>query len=553
MPTDVTSLLKRWSRLKAEHQQWESLWQEVGDFIHPRRSNFSRQRNQGQKQTEFLFDSTALDAHDRLAATLNGTLTSRATEWFSLKMRDEQFADNGEVKQWLEDCTKRMFHAINQSNFAQEAHELYLDETAFGTGGLFVEERNPNKPAFGGFVFTAIDLATFSIEEDPEGRVNAVFRTFKMTATNIVTKWGDGKVGEKVQAAFDNGKGDTEFEILHAVYPRLAGAKANPQAGTPKTKLPWASCYVCVSDKYILAEGGFHEFPFMVPRWSKSTGEKYGRGPGHLALPDVKTLNKAKEIGLKTWAKALDMPTKSMDDGVVMPIRNVPGGNTVVRNMEFLQPLYPPGTFRDAIGGDQIKVADLQASIKRIFYADLTELPDKNYMTAFEVGKQYELLQRKLGPTMGRQESEFLAPLIDRLFAIMLRHGALPQAPAVLTQSDGAIDVQYEGPLAKSQRLGEVEGMERLTQTLATAAQLDPSVLDVVDFDEVIRIEADILGVPEGIIRDPDAVAKLRQQKQQQLQDQQVKNDLAMAAESAGKAAPALKLMQPGGATGAAA
>lgn len=550
MPLDPQQLLKRYARMVEEHRLWEGLWQQIADYILPRRGQFSTTRTQGSKQTTEIYDSTALDAHDRLASTLNGTLTSRAAKWFSLKMRDEQFNENVEVKTWLEDCAKRMFRAFNQSNFAQEVSEVYSDETGFGTSGLFLEERNPTKTNFNGFVFRALALSDICIDEDPEGRVNTVFRKFDMSANAAIEKWGIKNLGEKVTKAFNDGKGDQVFGFVHAVLPRMVGTSKDPVIGTPATKLPWASGYLGVADKNLITEGGFHEFPIMVPRWAKTPGEKYGRGPGHLALPDVKTLNKVKELGLKTWAKTLDMPTMSSSDGVIGPIRNHPGGNTVVYDTEHsLKPLFPPGTFREAIGNDQLKSQDLQASIRRYFYADQMELPVGPAMTAFEVAKRFELLQRLLGPTMGRQESELLNPLINRAFGIMFRHNALPPAPAILQQQGADIDVDYEGPLAKSQRLAEVEGIERLQAMVVSIAQVDPSVIDNINYDQAIHLAADVLGVPAKLLNSPDDVQKLRDDRaKQQAQQQQIAN-VGAVAQAAGKAAPALKLL-PGGAGG---
>lgn len=545
MSVNIAQVLKKYERMKAAHQLWEPLWQDLADYIFPRRAQFTTSPTPGRKRTEKLFDSTALDAHDRLASTLNGTLTSRSTEWFSLKMRNEQFNESADVKIWLEDCGKRMFNAFNQSNFAQEIHEVYLDETAFGTGGLFLEERNPESRDFAGFVFRAMPLHDICIDEDQEGRVNTVYRAFTMTAGAAVSLWGIQNVGDKINKAIDSQKPDTVFNFLHVIEPRLLGVVKNPTFSTPKTKLPWVCAYVCLDDKTMdtpIYESGYNEFPAMVPRWSKSAGEKYGRGPGHLALPDVKTLNRATELGLKTWAKVLGMPTKSRDDGVVGPIRNTEAGNTIVRNMDDIQPLFPPGTFSEALRNDRIKSSDLQASIRRIFYADQMSLPEKSYMTAFEVAKQFELMERLLGPTMGRQETELLNPLVDRAFGIMLRHSAFSAPPPILQQAGAQLDVQYEGPLARSQRLSEVEGIERLQQMTMVIAQVDPSVIDNIDYDKAIHISAEILGVSSKILRDPDEVQKMREQRaQQQAQMQQLANASTMA-QAAGKAAPALKV-----------
>lgn len=546
MAINVERLMKRWDRLVTEHQMWCDMWQQLADYIHPRRSQFFVVRSQGARQTEKLFDSTAIDANDRLANTMNGTLTSRSIKWFGLKVRDESLNENQAVQEWLEESSKRMFRAFNQSNFASEVHENYLDMGAFGTSGLFVEERQPDSKDFKGFVFRALPLHDFQIEEDHEGRVNAVYRRFKMSAAAMVEQWTLAKMGEKVTKAYKEEKSDTIFTVLHAIYPRMDGTETSTVAGTPSTKLPWVSAYLCVEDKHLITEGGFHEFPCMVPRWAKTAGEKYGRGPGHIALPDIKTLNKVTELGLKTWAKNLDMPTKSKRDAIIGPVRNLPGGNTVVDgNLEDIQPLFPPGSFRESIGNDQIKSEALKESIKRIFYADQLNLPTGVPMTATEVLKRFELLQRTLGPTMGRIESEFLNPLIERTFNIMFRRGAFTTPPQEL--SGQSLDVEYEGPLSKSQRLSEVEAAERWVTFVANGSQLWPEMADNVDYDKAAQISADVLGVPAELLRDPKDVQKLRAQKQQALQQQQAKQDLLTLAQGAGKAAPALKLLTGGG------
>src|SRR3990170_4173476 len=207
-----------------------------------------------------------------------------------------------------------------------------------------------------------------------------------------------------------------------------------------------------------MAEGGYQEFPAMVPRWDKSPGEKYGRGVGHTALPDVKTLNKEKELALKTWTKTLDMPMVAEEESLGGPLRTMPAGLTIVRNIEKRpQPLYPAGMLGEGARVDLMKDQELIASIRDAFYADL-ELPEGPIMTATEVLKRIEMVQRKLGPVVGRMKSEFLRPLIDRTFGIMYRRGALPEPPAVLLESGAEIDIEYQGPLENSQRLAAVEG-----------------------------------------------------------------------------------------------
>ena len=49
----------------------------------------------------------------------------------------------------------------------------------------------------------------------------------------------------------------------------------------------------------IVSVGTFETNPYIIFRWSLSSGELYGRGPVMRALPDIKTANKVVELVLK--------------------------------------------------------------------------------------------------------------------------------------------------------------------------------------------------------------------------------------------------------------
>ena len=59
--------------------------------------------------------------------------------------------------------------------------------------------------------------------------------------------------------------------------------------------------------------------PFITGRYSKTSGEIRGRGPAVQVLPDVKTLNKAKEFALTKAAIDLSGMWTATDDGVTNP------------------------------------------------------------------------------------------------------------------------------------------------------------------------------------------------------------------------------------------
>ena len=520
---------KRLDKLEADRGTWESHWQEILDYVMPRKAEITFLRSRGEKRTEVLFDSTAITANNLLAASLQGTLTSPSLPWFSLKLRDDDANKVRDVQIWLEDTARRMYAVFNESNFNTEVHEMYLDLCSVGTSAIFVEEANEGFLQ-GGLHFNTLHIAEYFIQENSTGRVDTLYRKYKMTARQAVQEFGEDNVGTKIKEAV-KAKPDTRFNFIHAVeptqdYERSVGMKS-------KTKLPFHSCHVCFEDKMVVRVGGYNEFPYLVPRWSKATGEIFGRSPSYNALPDIKTLNKAVEIGLKAWAKAIDPPLLVTDDGVIGRVRMTPGGITVVRSDTAIKPLQIGSNWQIT----DLKENQLRTAIRQAYYSDQLQLQEGPQMTATEVQVRYELMQRLLGPTLGRFQTEFLNPLIERVFGIMLRSNALTPRPSEMEGMD--MDIEYVGPLARSQRMEEAIAVERLYQLAMQVVQVDPTIMDVIDHEQAIRIRATLLGVPKTVLRGEDEVAEIREQRaaaQQQAQEQAMAQQQADTALSQGKA-----------------
>ena len=501
---------KRCSKMESQRQTWENHWQEILDYVMPRKAEVSFQRSKGEKRTEVLFDSTAVTACTLLAASLQGTLTSPSLPWFSLKLRDQDLNQERDIQVWLEDTASRMYDVFNESNFNTEVHELYLDLVSIGTGALFVEE---SRKGFNeeGVHFNALHIKEYFIAENINGKVDTLYRKYKLTARQAVQEFGEDNVGEKVLEAAKE-KPDKIFNFIHAVEPTEDYERAT---GKSATKLPFHSCHVCMEDKMKVRVGGYNEFPYLVPRWSKATGEIFGRSPSYNALPDIKTVNKAVEIGLKAWAKAIDPPLLVQDDGVIGRVRMTPGGITVVRNDGAIKPLQIGSNWQIT----DMKENQLRTAIRQAYYSDQLQLQEGPQMTATEVQVRYELMQRLLGPTLGRFQSEFLNPLIERIFGIMLRNDALLERPEMLTEAE--IDIEYVGPLARSQRMEEVTAIDRLYELVFGVAQADPSIMDLINHDVAMRARATLLGVPKTILRGQDEVDAIREQRAEQQQMQQ--------------------------------
>ena len=519
---------KRCSSLESSRQTWEDHWQDILDYVMPRKADVTFVRSKGEKRTEVLFDSTGITANNLLAASLHGTLTSPSLPWFTLKLRDEELMNERDVQLWLEDSGRRMYDTFNETNFNTEVHELYLDLCSIGTGALFVEEANEGFEK-GAIHFNTLHIAEYFIQENVNGKVDTLYRKYKLTARQAIEEFGEENVGEKIIEASKN-KPDKQFNFIHAVEPTIDYERATGKAGT---KLPYHSCHCCVEDKMIVRTGGYNEFPYLVPRWSKATGEIFGRSPSYNALPDIKTLNKAVEIGLKAWAKAIDPPLLVQDDGVIGRVRMTPAGITVVRSDGAIKPLQIGSNWQIT----DMKENQLRTAIRQAYYSDQLQLQEGPQMTATEVQVRYELMQRLLGPTLGRFQSEFLNPLIERVFGIMVRANAFMPTPEII--GNRKMDIEYVGPLARSQRMEESIAIERLYQLAMNVGQIDPAIMDNINHDEAIRMRAKLLGVPKTVLRGLDEVMEMREakaQQQAQMMQQQMAQQQAQTALTQGQA-----------------
>ena len=510
---------KRLNTMQSGRGTWEDHWQEILDYVMPRKADIVTKRTKGEKRAEVLFDSTAITASNLLSASLQGTLTSPSMQWFYLKLREKELNEIRDVQLWLEDSAKRMYDVFNESNFNTEVHEMYLDMVTMGTASLFVEEGRGGFDE-AGVHFNTLHISEYYIQENTSGYVDTVYRKYKLTARQAVQEFGEENLGEKVlQAAKD--KPDKNFNFIHAVEPLEDYERS---MGKGATKLPFHSCHVCEEDKMVVRGGGYNEFPYLVPRWSKATGEIYGRSPSYNALADIKTLNKSVEIGLKAWSKAIDPPLLVQDDGVIGRVRMTPGGITVVRNDAAVKPFQSGANVQLT----DMKEEQLRSAIRQAYYSDQLQLQEGPQMTATEVQVRYELMQRLLGPTLGRFQSEFLNPLIERVFGIMNRAGALLEAPP---EVQGAkLDIEYVGPLARSQKMEEAIAVERLYQLVMQIAPADPSLMDIIDNDEAIRARAELLGVPKSVLRGREEVQEMREARMQQ---QAMQEQMAMQQQQA--------------------
>jgi hypothetical protein len=496
-------LERRFEELSQVKGTWNASWQNVVDYVLPKRQAFTGPRSDGQTVTDKIFDSTAPWALDQLAAGLHSYLTSPTQRWFRLRLTDyaeEEMEEDEEIERWLEIVTNTMYGIFNsqKTNFAPQAHELYQDLGGFGTGVFYVEEDYAQAPVR----FSTFHLAECVFEENAYGVVDTLYRKFKMSHRQAYQRFGDRLPSKYIELA--EKKPADKAEILHVVKPR---EEWDPRGMSAKN-MPFASWWVLCEAKLVVQESGFREFPFMVPRWSKLTGETYGRGPAMLAMPDIKMVNAMAKTVLVAAQKVVDPPLMLPDEGFLLPIRTSPGGlNFYNSTLGPDQRIFPLETKGRVDIGQQL-IDSRRQHITRSFYLDWMQLNEGPQMTATEVVQRTEERMRLMAPAISRLQSEFLDPLIERVYAICLRKQLFPPAPQSIQGQD--LRVEYVSPVAKAQRMTQVVGFQRLLESLGQIAQAKPEVFDRIDADGTVDFLADAYDVSYQTLTPMEQVKQIR-------------------------------------------
>lgn len=530
-------IIRRIERLKGKRGVWEQHWQDVLDYTMPSKASIVSTDTPGIKKGILLFDSTQVNSAEFLAGALHGLLTNPNQQWFDLTTGIPRLDNKPNVRSYLQWLTTSMHRVLNNSNFQTEVHEIYLDLVSIGTAILTTEEDEENVIRFG-----TKTIKECFIRENSRGMVDEMYRVYTWRASQIINEFakdvsGDDKagiikiVGKRVYKAYIEDS-EEEFEIQHAVY---------PESAAKQKKMKFMSQYVLRIDKIELRRKGFRLFPYIVPRWTKSSGEEYGRSPAMRSLADARTLNQMRKTTIIGAQKTVDPSIQVPDEGFVVPFRTAPGSINYYRagSNDRAEPI-----FNDArIDFGFQTVADMRQSIKEAFFVDKLSLLKSDRMTTVEVNQRVEEQVRLLSPMVGRQHFEFLRPLVVRLLDIMVRRdidgdlmGNMPQE-----LQDIKLDVQYTSTIAIAQRVSQGQNMIRAVEASAALLELSPQSLDIINVDRAIKENWRIYGAPFNVLSTEEEVEAIREGRQQAQQAALQQEQQAQQAEQLQKVGPLLK------------
>ena len=540
MPTSVQENIEVFDRMVPDRSTIDNKWQEIRDTMQPDDASFVGVDSAGTTNRSGNLDSTAENAGEITASAFHNSLSNPSTRWFEIAGIVGQEDVTDDERLWFMEATSDLLSMFEDgnSNFSASQQIKYRNTIFYGQGATFIEE----KFGVGGF-FHSIPLREIYVNEGSNGQINEVWRPFELTAAQAVDKFNkDGDTpGAKVEAsAADAKKRQDIFKFLHITRPRLS----IPNGIGPRAML-FESIYINVTEKSLVRESGFPEWPWSIPRLRKRAGEKYGRGRGHAVLPDVKMSFRIAGATIESLEKNVDPSLQLPDDGVMGTPSLARGGLTYVRSDLFrhgdpIRKIHAGG--ETSMGIDY--TIRLDKKIEDGFWNNLLSISDDPRMSATQVVTLDEKSQNILGPVIGSFEVSDLDPMVSRMLGIGIRSGRVRPPPESL--SEKSLKILYTSPLARRRRSGEVAAIGRSFELVSSMAAIEPKVWDNFDFDETARIIASVEGLPPGVLKPIAEVLKKRKVDAAAAAQSQALEDTAVAAKAAGAAAPALKVIEGG-------
>lgn len=557
MAINGDQIIKQYDALKNARTGRDTIIDVLAPYTDPSRGSSKSNPTEGQAWMTEVYDSQGLFAHDLSAHYIQGQSTSPGKKWFRLKDRNAGLNEEDEVREWTEEVADRMSSEIDRSNFYEHEFQVIKDWYGMGCGSGLVEERKfedyAPQDGYRGLNLGFDMAGRFVTGWDTWGKPHMHGIERMWTAAAAVERFGKDHVGEKVLKAYNENKHDQQFKFVHFISPRKGGEYGEIK----KEKTKFKGCWVEYESKYVNEESGYEKIPVLVPRQNGLFGEPYGRGRGDIALNDLVTLSTGKRMSFEDWALKI-RPVTMVRSQVLFGQQNLVPGSFLQANWTLGRPLSD--AFFQYNGGGSPEIANIneeqlrQAIHKCYLIEQLQQLlsaEGSHQQTAYERAQMERHILRLIASIYSSFMNQFLEPFIDLLFDQMYAAGEFSPPPDIMLEAGGKIDVVFDSPLATTQVIDELQAMDEFSMRIMTHAQAEmastgkPSeVLDLVDWDDFWGEYARKLKVPSGPMRSGRDIAVLRQSRAEQEQKQIVNQELAGGAESLGKVAPFLKVMQ---------
>lgn len=542
-------VMNRLASLSTDRLSIETTWEQVAVVGAPEASDFRHnymvtqtnasvigKKSPSAESSKKRYDSTAVNAVDRLASGIVGLVIPDNERWHNLGYEGFKYRVSHQEQVHLDSVRDFLFETRYDadSGFVAATQTAMRRMCAFGTGLFMVEEGADSRALIN---YRYMPVQESYIADDALGRIDTILRPYRLTHRQAVQRFGSRVSPNVMKLAEDPKRMDESRMYVHQISPR--GDFGRPMDSLI-TETAYGSIHIDSVDRIVVKDSGFHEFPIFDFRWLPEPGSPYPDSPLMKCLAEVQSLQVQARNELLASDQAVNPPLLVANAGLVNRPSNRPGAMT-------LGGIGPNGQrlVEELFRGQRLDFATvvLQAKreqVKESMYINLFALLVQNpRMSATEAlirqGEKGELL----GPA-GTRLQETLSRLIEREHNIMVRRGlyepgSLYVPPRRSAANNGARPKPaFNNPLSKLRKSREVEGTLRVLEVMAPLLNVDQDAARALDADEMLRGIGEVSGMPARFFKSREQVAAEAQQRAEAQQAQQAVA-VAEQAASAGK------------------
>lgn len=485
---NLSDLKAREKKAFDSEQMWHDQLDDAYEYFLPQRNLFD-DNAPGQKKMDRIFDSTALTAIQQGASKLQENIAPIWARWatFAPSNTVVKLLESGDygvsetdIRENLEEQADIVFDYINRSNFGTQFYEAALD-LLIGTCTIRVDEDDDEEMPI---VFATTPQKGIAFEEGPTGLIETHWRRFQCKARHLERKWQGFSPSQQIADKIQNSP-DSMVEVSEGVI------------FEPKSKRYYGVLW-CKGEDYISWLEDFGESsPWVTGRYAKVSGEIRGRGPALQALPDVRSLNKAKEFTLQKAAIDLAGMWTATDDGVMNPYSFTisPGMVIPVGSNNTSNPSLMRLDTASNLNLAMFEIQELQAAIKIALFNDLRD-PTGPVRSATEVAIESRELAKRIGSAFGRLQTEVLIPILRRVVHILARRGLIN--PIKIGGKD--VTVKFTSPLARAQDAEDLLSVQQAVGFVMQTASPD-HVKMAYKLEDFGRWAAEKTGMPTELVR----------------------------------------------------
>ena len=556
-------ILKYLNRLKQglvhERQRWEKKWEDIRTYGFPYYGDGLSDEDAGDVHDGELVNDYPSECLDTYVAGIQGGTCSPSSKWFKVGIGNPAEDTDHSLSLYLDAINRIILFWLGESNFYESKREQIAELAVFGSAPMLIEEGDvfsaQTLSEAGGdetpFCFTPLSCGTYYLRKNKSGDVDTLVREFSLDAQGMVETFGEDTPEEICRQA-EKLELLQSYTVTQVIMPRGKFSLRLPV----NTDFRFLSFYyidglknsgIEVQTNYgrirggLLRVSGYYEQPFSCPQEKPKRGSSYSAGLGEYVRGNVKGLQMLEDDSYELVEKLADPSMQvPVDDNNNVEIFTEAGSYNPYNpalSQGGITPIYTPSPH--AVEAINNKIGILEQRISKRFCVDLFfAVTDKarNIKTAFEASLIDGERFTKLIPTIERLARND-SVLLKRIFSILQRNGWLPSAPENV---DGCnIDFTFESPITQTQKLKELPPLEQYLQFLANVAQFEagagraPTAADNLDVDEAIAEYGSVIKVNPKVVRSRDAVAQIRQGREQEAEKLKAEQALAQLPEQA--------------------